>query len=144
MSEDKKINPAHYKLSNGIEANDVTMHFGFNEGNVIKYVWRAGKKGGEYRLTDLKKAQWYLNNLVKELENEDEGSGNEKQAADKSRGGEDGKQCCVLGSCHVGDSHSSDDRAIITCPPCNSECSDYDHSICRAYGVCPAGFRGFA
>ncbi len=66
-----KINPDHYKLANGIEANDVTQHFGFNEGNVIKYVWRAGKKEGEKRLTDLKKAVWYLNQLVEteELKN---------------------------------------------------------------------------
>ena len=64
----QKINPDHYKLPNGIEANDVTMFFGFNEGNVLKYVWRAGKKDGEYRLTDLKKAQWYLNQLIEREE----------------------------------------------------------------------------
>ena len=63
-----KINPDHYKLPNGIEANDVTMYFGFNEGNVLKYVWRAGKKDGEYRLTDLKKAAWYLNQLIEKEE----------------------------------------------------------------------------
>ena len=113
MSEDKKINPDHYKLPNGIEANDVTMHFGFNEGNVIKYVWRAGKKGSEYRLTDLKKAQWYLNNLVKELESKNEETGSERDCsgARSSR--------------------------------CSRDCSDYDRSVCRAYGVCPAGLRGF-
>ena len=63
-----KINPDHYKLPNGIEANDVTRYFGFNEGNVLKYVWRAGKKEGEHRLTDLKKALWYLNQLVEKEE----------------------------------------------------------------------------
>ncbi len=65
-----KVNPDHYKLPCGIEANDVTKHFGFNEGNVIKYVWRAGKKDGEDRLTDLRKALWYLNELVKGESNE--------------------------------------------------------------------------
>ncbi len=63
-----KINPSHYKLPNGIEANDVTMFFGFNEGNVLKYVWRAGKKDGEYRLTDLRKAKWYLDQLIEKEE----------------------------------------------------------------------------
>ena len=63
-----KTNPPHYKLPNGLEANQVTMHFGFNEGNVIKYVWRAGRKGGESKLDDLRKAKWYLDNLIKELE----------------------------------------------------------------------------
>jgi hypothetical protein len=33
----------------------------FAVGNVIKYMLRAGKKGGEDALDDLKKAQWYLN-----------------------------------------------------------------------------------
>ena len=63
-----KVNPDHYKLPNGLEANDVTRYFGFNEGNIIKYVWRAGKKEGEYRLTDLKKAAWYLNQLIESEE----------------------------------------------------------------------------
>ena len=31
-------------------------------GNVIKYLYRAGKKNN--RVVDLKKAQWYLNRLV--------------------------------------------------------------------------------
>jgi hypothetical protein len=33
--------------------------------NAIKYVWRWKKKNG---LEDLKKAQWYLNKLIGELE----------------------------------------------------------------------------
>ena len=63
-----KINPDHYKLPNGLEAYDVTQHFDFTTGNAIKYLWRAGKKDGEYRLTDLKKAQWYLNQLIEREE----------------------------------------------------------------------------
>jgi len=35
---------------------------GFNLGNVIKYISRAGKKGS--KLEDLKKAQWYLNREI--------------------------------------------------------------------------------
>src|SRR5574338_275262 len=33
--------------------------------NVIKYLWRYESKNG---LEDVKKAQWYLNRLVKEIE----------------------------------------------------------------------------
>ena len=64
----QKVNPAHYKLPNGLEAYEVTQHFDFTTGNAIKYLWRAGKKENEYRLTDLKKAQWYLNQLIEREE----------------------------------------------------------------------------
>jgi hypothetical protein len=38
---------------------------GFNLGNVIKYISRAGKKGS--RIDDLKKAQWYLTREIEKL-----------------------------------------------------------------------------
>ena len=63
-----KINPDHYRLPSGLEAYDVTQHFDFTTGNAIKYLWRAGRKEGEYKLTDLKKAQWYLNQLIEKEE----------------------------------------------------------------------------
>ena len=36
-------------------------------GNTIKYLWRWKNKGG---IEDLKKAQWYQDRLISELENE--------------------------------------------------------------------------
>ena len=42
---------------------------GFNLGNVVKYVARAGKKSSEAELKDLKKALWYLDRHIKTLEN---------------------------------------------------------------------------
>ncbi len=56
-------NPSHYQ-SNNMEAIDVIEAFqlGFNLGNCIKYILRAGKK--DDRLTDLKKAMWYLNREI--------------------------------------------------------------------------------
>lgn len=48
-----------------IECIDVTRHMGFNVGNIIKYVWRFNKKNG---VEDLKKARWYLEDLIKKLE----------------------------------------------------------------------------
>ncbi len=66
-----KVNPDHYKLPCGIEAYEVTQHFDFTTGNAIKYLWRAGLKEGEYKLTDLKKCLWYVTKLIeKEEENE--------------------------------------------------------------------------
>jgi hypothetical protein len=52
------IRPAHYRQHpSGIEAIQITEGFGFNLGNVVKYVWRADMKGG---IEDLEKAAWYL------------------------------------------------------------------------------------
>jgi hypothetical protein len=66
---DKKINPDHYKSHpSGIECIQVTRHFNFNIGNVIKYLWRAGLKGGSPEIEDLKKAKWYLEDEIKQLE----------------------------------------------------------------------------
>lgn len=50
------ISPLEY-----IKANDM----GWNVGNVIKYVSRYKNKNG---LEDLKKAKWYLDNLIEDLE----------------------------------------------------------------------------
>ena len=63
-----KINPDHYKLPNGLEAYEVTQHFDFITGNAIKYLWRAGLKEGECKLTDLKKAIWYISRLIEKEE----------------------------------------------------------------------------
>ena len=53
------INPDHYKVG-GIQTIDYieAKGLGYNLGNVIKYVSRAGYKGVE--VEDLKKAAWYL------------------------------------------------------------------------------------
>lgn len=59
--------PSHYTaVVPGIECIQVTQHFNFNRGNVIKYVWRAGVKGDT--ITDLKKARQYLDFEIARLE----------------------------------------------------------------------------
>lgn len=65
--------PPHYISESGIEVIDVIKAFtkdlkGFeatDTGNVIKYILRWKHKNG---IEDLKKAQWYLNDLITELE----------------------------------------------------------------------------
>ena len=60
--------PAHYGgAENTYEAIKVieAWELGFNLGNVVKYISRAGKKGS--RLDDLKKAQWYLTREIEKL-----------------------------------------------------------------------------
>ena len=56
------INPNHYKQGN-IEVIDfiIDQDFNYLEGNVIKYVSRYKFNNG---VEDLKKAQWYLKELI--------------------------------------------------------------------------------
>ena len=65
--------PEHYiSHPSGIECIEITRHMGFAAGNVIKYLWRNGLKDGEPSLKDLKKAAWYLNDMIDQLEANDE------------------------------------------------------------------------
>ena len=67
----EKINhPDHYGgKDNTYEAIKVieAWELGFNLGNTVKYIRRAGKK--ENLLEDLKKAAWYLDREIKNAEN---------------------------------------------------------------------------
>lgn len=60
------INPSHYQ---GDLVMRIIEHFGLNEdfplGNVIKYILRHKSKAG---LEDLKKAKWYLERKIAQLE----------------------------------------------------------------------------
>ena len=69
VDADKTTNPPHYtKHPSGVECIEISEHFGFCLGNVIKYVWRAGSKGDA--LEDLKKARWYLDREIANREKE--------------------------------------------------------------------------
>jgi len=63
-----KTDAKHYDFPNGVRTIDITQHLDFCSGNVVKYVCRAGKKNGESSLDDLKKAVWYLNQLIEREE----------------------------------------------------------------------------
>jgi hypothetical protein len=60
---DNVNHPAHYKTG-GIETIDFieAKGFGYNLGNVVKYISRADNKGN--REEDLLKARWYLNREI--------------------------------------------------------------------------------
>lgn len=69
----EKINhPAHYGGDTIYEAIKVieAWKLNFNLGNSVKYISRAGKKSKNTLLEDLKKAQWYLNREISNLEKE--------------------------------------------------------------------------
>lgn len=69
---DKVNHPSHY-TQGGIECIDAIKAavIGLNgieavcTGNIIKYIWRWKFKNG---LEDLKKARWYLDKLINEIE----------------------------------------------------------------------------
>lgn len=68
-NNDKINNPAHYTVG-GIETLDyikakVKDYPSYVAGNILKYVSRYEHKNG---IEDLKKAQFYLNDLIKEME----------------------------------------------------------------------------
>ena len=66
--------PPQYMSKTGLEVIDVIEAFTFDlkgieatdTGNVIKYICRWNSKNG---LQDLKKAKWYLEHLIKHVEN---------------------------------------------------------------------------
>lgn len=61
--------PSHY-TDGKIEVIDFIedKKLGFCLGNAIKYIARAGKKEKDKEAQDIKKAIWYLNRYLKELE----------------------------------------------------------------------------
>lgn len=64
---DRVNNPDHYNAHpSGVECITIVEHFGFNVGNAIKYLWRAGLKGD--LVEDLKKARWYVDREIARLE----------------------------------------------------------------------------
>lgn len=71
MASNNVEHPSHYNKG-GIECIDAIKasmdpadFLGFCKGNVIKYLWRYQYKGG---LSDLKKAQTYLNWMLETIE----------------------------------------------------------------------------
>lgn len=76
VPEDLINSPSHY-TSRGVKCPncetdipciEVAQTFDFHLGNVIKYLWRHNHKDG---VEGLKKAQWYLNDYIKRMEDEE-------------------------------------------------------------------------
>lgn len=59
--------PPHY-TAYPVEVIELTEHLNFCRGNAVKYIARAGLKGGpEDEITDLKKAAWYVQREIGRL-----------------------------------------------------------------------------
>lgn len=61
--------PAHY-TDGKIEVIDFIedKKLGFSLGNAVKYIARAGKKDPNKEVEDLKKAKWYIERRISQLE----------------------------------------------------------------------------
>lgn len=79
MNQETGDNVNHPKYYNehpsGVECIEIARHYCFSIGNAIKYLWRAGLKKDasltdtEKEIEDLKKAIWYIQDRIDELEN---------------------------------------------------------------------------
>ena len=72
---DRVNRPTHYTSHpSGVECITITEHYDFCVGNSIKYLWRCGLKVEEgmtpkdKEIQDLKKAVYYINRKIKNLE----------------------------------------------------------------------------
>jgi hypothetical protein len=71
MSKEQVNHPEHYGGSENVyEAIKVidAWGLGFSLGNTVKYISRAGKKYSDKELQYLKKALWYLEHHIQQLE----------------------------------------------------------------------------
>ena len=77
-AEDMVNHPSHYtwlKEKCGIEVIDITRHLDFDIGNAVKYLLRAGHKkdsslsDNQKEIEDLEKAIFYINDKIKQIEN---------------------------------------------------------------------------
>jgi hypothetical protein len=69
MSNDPVNHPSHYtdgkiEVIEFIEDKKLDFHLG----NSVKYISRAGKKNPSKTIEDLKKAKWYLERKIEQLE----------------------------------------------------------------------------
>lgn len=69
MSNDPVNHPSHY-TDGKIEVIDFIedKKLGFCLGNAVKYIARAGKKDPSKEVEDLKKAAWYVDRRIHEIE----------------------------------------------------------------------------
>lgn len=106
MTQDPVNHPLHYNQHpSGVECVTIAAGFDYCIGNCIKYLWRAGLKTDD-PIEDLRKAAWYLNYKITQLEKQ---RGSSPCTSDRLPvGGQDGRGTseCVsrIVLCHA-DSH---------------------------------------
>ncbi len=92
LKNDPVHNPSHYTSHpSGVECIQITRHMGFNLGNAVKYIWRAGLKGAA--IQDLEKARFYIDDEIARLKST--------------------RRVCPL--CGGHGSYAADDGAVVVC-----------------------------
>lgn len=61
------VNPPHYQGDYVMRIIE-DFKLDFLSGTIVKYILRAGRKIGASGLTDLKKARWYLDRKINNME----------------------------------------------------------------------------
>lgn len=113
-NKDMVNHPSHYQSESGLEVIDVIKAFTSNltgveatdTGNVLKYMCRWKNKNG---VEDLKKAKWYLEHLINNVENKIE----EKDESDLIKALIDGiKNCDIDYMTHIFADKKEAERAL--------------------------------
>lgn len=70
MGTERVVHPPHYGGDTTYETIKVieAWGLGFHLGNTVKYISRAGKKPGSDELEDLRKAKFYLDRRIAQME----------------------------------------------------------------------------
>lgn len=72
QAKDTAVTPLHYQGDYVMRVIE-DFRLDFCDGTVVKYLLRAGKKPGESSLRDHKKASWYLNRKIRQLQSANAG-----------------------------------------------------------------------
>ena len=64
------VNHPSYYCDGGIETIDFieAKNLGYHLASAVKYISRAGKKNPDTEIEDLRKAAWYINRRIQQLE----------------------------------------------------------------------------
>ncbi len=91
VADEAVDHPAHYGGDTVYEVIKVLRAWGldgsFELGNAVKYIARAGKKDAAKLVEDLKKARWYLDSKIQEIEQESRPGRGGSQESRSGRGG---------------------------------------------------------
>ena len=88
MKDKESVNhPKHYNSHpSGVECIDIIRHYCYDIGAAIKYLWRAGLKTEEgmtdrdKEIEDLRKAIWYINDRIRQLQTESSSDASDNSA----------------------------------------------------------------
>lgn len=77
VMEERVNHPVYYnRHPSGVECIEIIRHYCFDVGCAMKYLWRCGLKSEsgmtdrEKEVEDLKKARWYIDDRIRQLEGE--------------------------------------------------------------------------